>query len=56
MTETDCQQKCLFTEFLPSLTLFLVLVAIAFVAVIALDYFTSSLADAAADGAAEYLR
>ena len=44
------------TEFLRSLTLFLVLVAIAFVAVIALDYYASSLADAAADGAAEYLR
>ena len=55
MTETDCQQKCFFTEFLRSLTLFLVLVALAFVAVIALDYYASSLADAA-DGAAEYLR
>ena len=48
-----------FTELLPvSLALFLVLAALAFVAVIALDFYASSLADAAAaaDGAADYLR
>ena len=49
--------KMFLPEFPPiSLALFLVLVVLAFIAVIALDYYGSSLADAAASGAADYLR